>query len=112
MTRDRGRYHRAVWLLPACLLVVAILPMPYGYYQVLRLVVCSVAVFLTAFEFRQNSKFGGWCVVLSTVALLFNPIVPVHLSQALWMPIDLLTACVFLSHWWTKSLRGVAEGGQ
>ena len=42
----RLRHHPSVWLLLAGLLVAALLPWPYGYYNFLRITVCAVTAWL------------------------------------------------------------------
>lgn len=82
-------------LIPAALLVVAILPLPYGYYTFLRLVV-TIAAAATAYVAYQSSRSLSWrVIVMGLVALLFNPVVTVALSRSTWLPIDLLTAGLF-----------------
>jgi len=36
----------ALWLIPATMLVLALLQLPYGYYTLLRLVVCLTAAII------------------------------------------------------------------
>ncbi|THK37382.1 hypothetical protein EHS39_14245 [Ensifer sp. MPMI2T] len=82
-------------LIPAVLLVAAVLPLPYGYYTFLRLVV-TVAAAITAYTSYQTARSMTWpTIVMGLVAFLFNPVVPVALSRSVWLPIDLLTAGVF-----------------
>ncbi len=76
------------------LLLLAILPLPYGYYTFLRLVVSIGGVFL-AYQLYER-KLQGWSVVLALLAVLFNPIIPVYLSREVWLPIDLVSAGLFL----------------
>lgn len=82
-------------LILAALLVVAILPLPYGYYTFLRLVV-TIAAAAAAYVDYQSSRSLNWrVIVMGLVALLFNPVVTVALSRSTWLPIDLLTAGLF-----------------
>ena len=84
--------YRTAALAAAALLLLALADLPYGYYTFLRLVVCAVAAF-GAFR-AAASKSEVWAVVLGGVALLFNPIIPVHLDRETWAPIDVVTAAV------------------
>ena len=96
----RSALHPAVWLLaPAVLLILALLPFPYGYYVLLRLVVCGTAALLSYDEYRLRGRVSGWTMVLAGVALLFNPLIPVHLTREIWAPIDLGTALLVIFHW-------------
>ena len=95
----RSSLHPAVWLVPAALLFLALLPFPYGFYVLLRLVVCSAAGLLTYNEYSLRGTVSGWTIVLASVMLLFNPIVPVHLTREIWAPINIATGLLIVFHW-------------
>lgn len=90
--------HPAVWLVPAAMLLLAVAPLPYGYYTLLRLIVCGSCAYL-ALTHHGREGFSPWVCALAAVALLFNPIVPVHLSKEVWVPIDLAAASFIALHW-------------
>ncbi len=60
---------------------------PYGYYTLLRWLVCAVAAYGALTFLHVNKR--GWVWTFSVVALLFNPIVPVRLDRQTWAAIDL-----------------------
>lgn len=93
--------YKLLWLLPAVILVAAIAPWPYGYYKLLRLVVCICAGVLT-YQSYQNAgeRITAWVVGLVVLALLYNPIIPVHLTREIWLPINLASAAFFVAHMW------------
>ena len=66
---------------------------PYGYHNLLRLVVCGTGVYIAHFSFESKKKFIGFLSVL--VALLFNPLFPIHLDKDAWVLIDLIAAIFF-----------------
>lgn len=72
--------------------IAAVFPLPYGFYTFVRLVV-SIASIFAAIELKNEENFI-W-VLFGAVALLFNPIVPVHLDRGLWFPIDLIVGGSF-----------------
>lgn len=75
------------------MLVFAVPPIwPYGYYVLLRFVVCGVSVF-GIFDLRNAKPVN--VAILGVVAVLFNPLIPVHLSKEAWIPIDLVVAGYF-----------------
>jgi len=77
------------------MLLLAIPPIwPYGYYTLLRLVVSGTSIYL-AWSARQVNK-EGWLWAMGFVALLFNPIIPVHLDKFTWGAIDLGIAILFI----------------
>lgn len=68
---------------------------PYAYYTLLRWVVCAVAAY-AAFRASVSGKVG-WVWVLGIVALLFNPIIPVHLNREVWAFVDVVVVGILLA---------------
>ena len=66
---------------------------PYGYYIILRWIVCGTAIF-NAIGFSK-SKLTGWVLVFGALAFLFNPLFPVYLNKSSWVGIDLISATIF-----------------
>ena len=83
-----------VLLMTAGLAFLAIADIPYGYYRVLRWVVCAVAI-TSAIQFYGGQR-QGWAWFLGAVAILFNPLVPVHFEKATWQVFDGAAGVVFL----------------
>jgi hypothetical protein len=82
----------ALWVAIGAL-VLSVLPIwPYGAYTMLRLVVTAVSLFAL---YVLGTGDPRRTIGLAAVALLFNPLVPVHLSRLLWFPIDLGVAYWF-----------------
>ena len=75
------------------LLVLAILPLPYGYYTFLRPVVCFTAVFLAWFSYKQQRV--RWVWIMGLLALVFNPIIPLYFGREFWIFVDLVAAVIF-----------------
>lgn len=90
---------RLFWFVPAALLLIAVAPLPYGYYQFLRLVVCgSACVILYQAHIAEKQNYTLWSVVLIGLAIIFNPLFPVHLTREIWFWIDLAAAAFLISH--------------
>jgi hypothetical protein len=72
------------------LLVLAVLPLPYGYYQLLRLVVCGLGIWcaLANWQEGQQSAAGMW----GLLALTYNPLMPIAMGPVLWPIINLVSA--------------------
>ncbi|WP_416796229.1 DUF6804 family protein [Ciceribacter azotifigens] len=81
------------------LLAVATMPMPYGYYTLLRLVVTVAGVFLAWSEFQTHQRLTVWVLLFGFLALLFNPVIPVHLDREVWFVLDLGAAAIFIARW-------------
>ena len=92
------RHHSSLWLTPVALLILAFLPWPYGFYNLLRLIVCVVSAWLAYEQWKHDDAVSGWVVALSTVALLYNPLLPIHLTREIWMVLNLVTVGLFLGH--------------
>ena len=65
---------------------------PYGFYTFLRFLVCGTSVYVVIFSHENKRKFWFW--VFITIAVLFNPLIPIHLSKDIWVVLDLLIAIV------------------
>lgn len=76
------------------MLLVALVDNPYGYYQILRWVVMLFAGYVTFLSYENKHKIWLW--IFAVIAILFNPIAPIHLSRELWSIIDLIVAGVFV----------------
>jgi len=59
---------------------------PYGYFVLLRLVVCFVAAFSASLAHSQQKRQWTW--TLGGIAILFNPILPIHLTRGIWSIVD------------------------
>lgn len=73
-------------------LLLALLPMPYGYYTLLRLfifITCCSYIFNDSDE-KKSNFFYGWLIL----GLIYNPIIPVHLSRDIWQVVNILSILV------------------
>ena len=80
-------------LIIAVMLLVAVADLPYGYYQLLRWATCGVAVFVAFQAYKVGKTWITW--LFGLIAVLFNPIIPIHLTKEIWRPIDLVSAVIF-----------------
>ena len=72
----------------ACL--VAILDMPYGYYQFLRLVVTAYTAYLSCVYFRDGRAEIAWAFAF--LALIYNPIFPITMTKGAHAIFNVLAA--------------------
>jgi len=82
-----------IWHASSLLLLIAVLPLPYGYYMLLRLLITASAAYVAYENF--NKEIPAWSIVFVVVALLFNPFYVVHFDKALWAIIDIAVAALF-----------------
>ncbi|MGE0108875.1 MAG: DUF6804 family protein [Bdellovibrionales bacterium] len=78
----------------ACLLFVGVLPLPYGYYTFMRIIACGCAGFLCYRAWAAHDR-GIWMWLWGSVAILFNPIAPIHMTKEIWMATDFLAGVLF-----------------
>ena len=70
----------------AAIIAAAALPLPYGIYG-------TITFACLAYEsWKQGHELLPWAY--GAAAILFNPIIPIHLSKTLWTVIDLAAAAV------------------
>ena len=90
---------RLIWHINIGALLLAIVPLPYLYYMGLRLLVAGSAVFLLLRHRRRwKGKMNGWILIFIGVAVLYNPIIPIHLPKLVWIFLNVVTAANFYRH--------------
>lgn len=87
------------YMLLSVVTLVAILPMPYAYYNLLRVTVFAVLGFSLHCKTRTK-EFDLWFYVKTVVFVLFNPIIPIHFDRFIWAIIDLAVSCIFAYKAW------------
>ena len=80
------------------MLVAALFPWPYGYYNFLRFCVCGAAAFLAYQQWTHDNAASKWVVIWGMIAVLYNPFVPVHLTREIWTTLNVATAVAFVAH--------------
>jgi hypothetical protein len=75
------------------MLLLALAPLHYGYYQLLRLIVCGAALYVSFASFNLQKMWVVW--LFCFIAILFNPLIPIHLSREIWQSIDVICAIIF-----------------
>lgn len=90
--------HYSLWLLPIGMLFLAFLDLPYGYYMLLRFVVCGCCGYIAYTEYLAKEKATKWVIIFGGIALLFNPLIPIHLGRESWTIIDPIIAALLIVH--------------
>ena len=88
----------AFWLVPAVMLLVAVGPMPYGYYTLLRWIVCIACIFVASQEYDLRGVASVGVLGFTGLAVLFNPLIPIPLTREIWAPINVGVAIVLIAH--------------
>jgi hypothetical protein len=85
MKRTAGLYF--AWLVAVVMLGFAVTGKhPYSFYVLLRWICCAVFA-ISAFTAHKQYR-DLWVWVFGVLALLFNPIVPLHLQRDTWQGVD------------------------
>lgn len=102
MDEEILKHKRIATLISIVMLLLAIPPIwPYGYYTLLRIVVCGTCAFLTWIANELNKTFWIW--IFGLLTLVFNPVMPIHLDKETWVAIDGIAAFfILLSLWKVK----------
>lgn len=80
-------------MLTVAMMLMALLPMPYGYYQLLRLVTVVTAGWTSAYFWQNSRQFPA--LLTGCIALLFNPVIPVSFSRETWSVLNMAAAGSF-----------------
>lgn len=86
----------------ALALLVCLLPMPYGYFTLVRFVAMIIWI-LMAYEYYEKQKVN-MTIFFSAMAVLFQPFIKISLDRITWNVIDVVMA-IFLFVLWLKRKR-------
>ena len=90
------------------MLGIALLPIRYyGYYVLLKLVICGGCAFLAANAYDAGRKHLVW--FMGGLAVLYNPIIRFPLGRELWMVINILTIIVLIAVMKSTKQRGAVQ---
>jgi len=86
---------RTLLLICAGLLLLGLSNFPIGFYTLLRIAVTIGSIAVVVTEYKRG--IGFWVFSFGLIAILFNPIIPIHLNDKdIWIPIDIVVAILFL----------------
>ena len=77
------------------MLFIGAIPLPYGYYMLLRLVAFGVFAYAAYVTYERKSKTLPW--VYGFMALVFNPIVKIHFPKEMWAVVDIIAGLLLLA---------------
>lgn len=86
-----SRHVPALHYVVGAALLIALLPMPYGYYQLLRIGTC-LAFSVLAFDAHSSKRPAYYWLWLVGLALLYNPIFRIHFEREIWAVLNVLAA--------------------
>ncbi len=62
---------------------------PYSFYTLLRWVCCPVFAYSAAFALETQRVPWAW--IFGVLAVVYNPLVPVHLDRGTWIAVNWFT---------------------
>ena len=72
------------------MLLWALVPVnPYGYYIILRFVICGISIYLAvrAHELGETT----WIYAFAIAAIVYNPLIRIHLTREIWSVVNIAT---------------------
>lgn len=84
----------------AILLLLCLLPMPYGYYQGVRLAAMLFFAYMAYNGYKKHSIER--MIIFIVLAIIFQPFIKVYLGRGLWNIIDVIAAGYLLYVVWRK----------
>lgn len=86
-----------LYLILSLLLLLCLLPMPYGYYMLVRFV-SMVAFGVMAHRYYTQSKVA-LTITFVSLALLFQPFIKIALGRTIWNVVDVIVAILLMLLW-------------
>jgi hypothetical protein len=92
--KEKNNFIKYFIILTILMLFGAVAEWPYGYYTILRWITCITSILVVLQAFEKNIDWAK--VVFIIIAILFNPLTPIYLSRSTWIPLDIITAILFI----------------
>ena len=92
--RPHFTFSAVARIVAAALLFWALAQHQYGYFVLLRWIVCGVSAFCAYLSYSINRIPWAW--LLGFLALLFNPLAPIRLDRQTWAYFDVATGVLLL----------------
>jgi hypothetical protein len=77
---------KGIFYAVAAMLFLALAPLPYAYYEILRVVACGTFGYLAYVAVQRSANFH--VALFAITAIIFNPIIPIYFDRAIWAIID------------------------
>lgn len=75
-------------------LLLCVLPLPYGFYMIGRIAVMIIATYLALDYFAHNKT--GLALTFTAVAVLFQPFIKFALGREVWVIADVAVAILLI----------------
>lgn len=78
----------------AVLLLLCLADMPYGFYNIVRVLATAAFAYLAFDYFRAGRDAAGFC--FTALAVLFQPFVKIALGRTIWNIVDVTVAALLV----------------
>lgn len=92
--------EKALKLLLPALLLLCLLEMPYGYYQLVRFVSTVTFIYFAFIESDRGNR--NYAIIYVGLAALFQPFIKVYLGREIWNIVDVIVAIFLLYQLFVK----------
>ena len=75
-------------------LLLCLLPLPYGIYMIARVAVMILGGYLALYYLAQKNK--ALAITFAAVALIFQPFLRIPLGRELWIIVDVVVAILLI----------------
>ena len=86
--------QQKIQIVGAIILLLCILPMPYGFFIIVRVATTIISAFL-AYNYYQQKK-QGLAITFGIIAVLFQPFFKLALGREMWLIVDVIVAVLLL----------------
>ena len=86
-----------MYIVLSAILLLCLLPMPYGYYTFVRFV-SMVAFGVMAYRYYAQHK-TALTITFASLALLFQPFIKIALGRTMWNIVDVIVAVLLIILW-------------
>ena len=84
-------FIKKIYLINAIVVMIAIFPLPIGYYTFTRIVVFISMTLLIYYYKTKNKSVSNNIIIYALIGILFNPIIPIYLHNSfIWSVIDFI----------------------
>lgn len=77
---------KGIFYAVAAMFFLALAPLPYAYYEILRVVACGTFGYLAYVAVQRGANLH--VALFAITAIIFNPIIPIYFDRAIWAVID------------------------
>ena len=86
--------QKLTFLAVLLLLIAIFFKLPYGYYTILRIVICAYFVYFIYLTYDKNRKLSLLCLLSVLIAIIYNPIIKIAFSKEIWSWINIFTLLI------------------